>query len=264
MFGITQTRLFQGLYGVIEAHALEAFPGEAFGAIYGDRERPEYRPVAEVADNSRAGFRVDPDVPRRLEETHGPLLAVVHIRSSTAVEKKDIDPLLLIPSAAEMRAQQALAVPFGVVTCDRSRCIDRFWFGDQCPALPLLDRPFRHGVTDCYSLIRDYYRRERNILLPEFPRDWNWWAKGLNLYMAGFEQAGFRYIDPADADDAHAVMFRIRSRMPNHAAVLLGDGTMLHHPASRRPYDNLRVSCVSEVEPWKRFVTLWARYEGGA
>ncbi len=262
MIVTTQTRLFEDLQDAMDAHALEAFPGEAFGAVFGSRDRPVYRPVAEVADNSRANFRVDEAALRRLEDAHGALLAAVHTRSSTAARKEDVDPLLFIPSAAEMRAQAALAAPFGVVVCDRSRRIDRFWFGDQCPPLPLPGRPFRHGVTDCYSLIRDYYRQERNVLLPDYPRDWNWWVEGLDLYRAGFEEAGFRIIDPADAADAHAVMFRMRSKVPNHAAVLLDDGWMLHHPASLRPYDPLRVSYREPLNRWKRHVAHWLRYEG--
>ncbi len=262
MFTVTQPRLFEDLGDAMEAHALQAFPGEAFGAVLGSRDRPVYRPVVEVADNSRAGFRVDEAALRRLEDAHGPLLAAVRTRSSTATRKEDVDPLLFIPSAAEMRAQAALAAPFGVVVCDRSRCIDRFWFGDQCPPSPLLGRPFRHGVTDCYSLIRDYYRQEKNVLLPDYPRDWNWWIQGLDLYSAGFEEAGFRVIDPADAADADAVMFRMRSKVPNHAAVLLDGGWMLHHPASLRPYDPLRVSYREPLKRWKRHVMHWVRYEG--
>lgn len=265
MYGMNQTRMFEGLHGAMEAHALRAFPGEGFGAVFGTADRPAYRPVDEAAaDVSRARFRVDEAALRRLEETWGPLLAAVRTRSSTAVENRDIDPLLSIPSTAEMRAQAALAVPFGVVVCDRSQCIDRFWFGDQCPPLPLLHRPFRHGVTDCYSLIRDFYRHERGVLLPDYPRDWNWWTEGLDLYRAGFEEAGFRPIDPAHADDADAVMFRMRSKVPNHAAVLLGDGNMLHHPASLRPYDTLRLSYREPLKRWQRHVTHWLRYEGGA
>ena len=260
MLGITQTRLFEGLHGAMEAHALRVFPGEAFGAVFGNPDRPAYHPVDQVADNSRAGFRIDRAALRRLEETHGALLAAVHTRSATGDD--DADRLLFIPSAAEMRAQAALAVPFGVVVCDRSRCIDRFWFGDQCPTLPLLNRPFRHGVTDCYSLIRDFYRQDRNVLLPDYPRDWDWWIQGLDLYRAGFEEAGFRAIDPADADDADAVMFQMRSKVPNHAAVLLGGGYMLHHPAGVRPYDPFRVSYREPLARWKRHVTHWVRYEG--
>lgn len=260
MFGPKQTRMFEDLQDVMEAHAREAFPGEAFGAVFGSRDCPAYRPVAEVADNSRAGFRVNRAALRRLEETHGALLAAVHTRSSTATE--DVDPLLFIPSASEMRAQAALEVPFGVLVCDRSRCIDRFWFGDQCPMLPLLGRPFRHGVTDCWSLIRDFYRQERNVLLPDYPRDWNWWTEGMDLYRQGFGEAGFRPVDPASAENADVVLFQMRSKVPNHGAVLLEDGWMLHHPASIRPYDSLRLSYRQPLERWKPHVTHWLRYEG--
>lgn len=55
----------------METHAREAWPGEAFGAVFGSRDRLVYRPVAEVADNSRAGFRVGERALRRTEETCG-------------------------------------------------------------------------------------------------------------------------------------------------------------------------------------------------
>ena len=262
MFRATRAWMFESLFGTMEAHARDAFPGEASGAVFGSQDRPAYHPVDDVADNSRAGFRIEEAVLRRMEEVHGPLLAIVHTRSSTADEGQDADPLLSIPSAAEMRAQMSLAVPFGVVVCERSRCIDGFWFGDQCPTLPLLGRPFRHGVTDCYSLIRDFYRLERNVLLPDYPRDWNWWLQGLDLYRAGFEEAGFRPLDPEDADQADAVLFQMRSKVPNHAAVLLDGGWMLHHPASVRPCDIMRVSYREPLARWKRHVVQWVRYEG--
>ena len=255
-----RTRMFADLDEATEAHALEAFPEEALGAVFGSRDRPLYRPVKEVADDSRAGFRVEAAVLRRMEAVHGALLALVHTRSSTAGEGKDADPLLFIPSAAEMRAQAALAVPFGVVVCNRSRCVDRFWFGDQCPTLPLLDRPFRHGVTDCYSLARDWYRTRRGVLLPDYPREWNWWVAGLDMYGTGFGEAGFLRIDPGDAREGDSVLFRIRSKVPNHAAVLLDGGWMLHHTAARRPYDVMRLSRYEPIERWKRFATHWLRY----
>ena len=49
---------------------------------------------------------------------------------------------------------------------------------------------------------------------------------------------------------------------PYHAAVLLDGGYMLHHPASLRPYDTLRLSYREPLERWKRHVTYWLRYEG--
>ena len=54
----------------------------------------------------------------------------------------------------------------------------------------------------------------------------------------------------------------MRSKVPNHAAVLLDDGWMLHHPASMRPYDVMRVSYREPLARWKRHITQWVRYEG--
>ena len=156
-----------------------------------------------------------------------------------------------------------MALPFGVVVCDGEQYYKPFWFGDQCPVPPLLRRPFRHGVTDCYSLIRDWYRVERNILLPEFPRDWNWWlVKGRDMYLKGFREAGFRVVDRALPRVGDGILFRIRSDTPNHAAVVVDDRFMLHHPSSTTPYDPLRVSHRQILDRrWKRFITHWVRHE---
>ena len=58
------------------------------------------------------------------------------------------------PSESDMRYQQQLAIPFVVMVWPLYDC---FWWGDQLTPAPLLGRGFRHGVHDCYSLLRDYY-----------------------------------------------------------------------------------------------------------
>ena len=35
---------------------------------------------------------------------------------------------------------------------------------------PLVGRPFHHGTLDCYGLMRDWYRLEWGLELPDFPR----------------------------------------------------------------------------------------------
>ena len=158
------------------------------------------------------------------------------------------DPLLFTPSAAEMRAQMALAVPFAVVVCTGSAAYVPWWFGDQRPTPGLIGRPFRHGVTDCYSFVRDWYRLEYGLRIPDFPRDWEWWKKGQDLYGQGFHRAGGRCIDPADARPGDVVLCRIRSRVPNHAVVLMPDGWVGHHFGSTAPYDPSAQSRVQRAD----------------
>ena len=54
-----------------EAQAREAWPGEAFGAVFGSRGPPVHRPVAEIGDSSRAGLRAAGRASRRMEEIRG-------------------------------------------------------------------------------------------------------------------------------------------------------------------------------------------------
>ena len=251
-------QILQHLHGAMRAHARQAHPQEACGAVFDTGDSRIYRPVPDVADRSRADFHVEASVLHRLEDRHGTLSAVVV--SHPWEEDGEVEPLLFTPSAAQMRAQMSLQVPFGVVVCSRSETFAPFWFGDQSPAWPPFERPFRHGVTDCYSLGRDWYRRHRNILLPDFPRDWDWWIAGRDLYRAGFERAGFREIDPAEARSGDALLYRIRSEVPNHSAVMLEDGRMLHHPAHWKPYDVEALACCDFAKRWERFLMHCLRY----
>lgn len=254
--------MYEDLHAAMKAHALAAYPGEACGVVLGTDGSFAYCPLADVADRSRPTFDIDPTALRRLAGDRGAALAaVIHSHpEGPDAEGDDIDPLLLTPSAAEMRSQLAVGVPFGIVPTGRSRAMDPFWFGDQVPVPPLLYRPFRHGVTDCYSLIRDWYRVERKVVLREFPRDWDWWLEGGDLYGKGFAQAGFRPIDGSEAREGDGVLFRIRSKVPNHAGLLMRRGWLLHHPASTKPYDLTRVSRCEPLGNWKRLATHWVRH----
>ncbi len=250
--------MFDDLHEAMLAHAREMYPRAACGAVFQGETAPVYRPVTEVADANRATFRIDAAALQRMAARHGALLAVVLAHPSPEGEEAPL--LLFTPSAAEMRAQASLAAPFGVVVCDSIRSYPPFWFGDQCPRPALLNRPFRHGVTDCYSLVRDWYRMQWDISLPEFPRDWNWWVEGMDMYREGFRQAGFEPIDEGDVRAGDSVMFRMRSDVPNHAAVVLDDEWMLHHPAAVIPFDLMRVSHRQRIERWRRHAVLWVRH----
>ena len=255
--------MFEPLHDAMKAHALDAWPAAACGGVFGRGGGAVYRPLDGVAAAPRETFRIDAAAVREVDASLGaPAAIVIAHPSPEGAEGGKIDPLLFTPSAAEMRAQLDLALPFGVVVCDRAQAYRPFWFGDQCPIPPLLGRPFRHGVTDCFSVVRDWYRQERRITFAEFPRDWNWWIEGRSLYLTGFEQAGFRPIEAAEARPGDGVLFRLRSRTPNHAGMLVDGGWMLHHPGSLRPYDFMSLSHHDRLDRWARHATHWLRYEG--
>lgn len=93
-------------------------------------------------------------------------------------------------------------------------------------------RPFIHGLFDCYTLVRDYYKRKFNIFLPtNIQREWEWWNKGENLYLENAKDCSFEEVSDIKKHDV--LLMKINSPVPNHAAIYLGDGRILHHMAGR-------------------------------
>lgn len=96
-------------------------------------------------------------------------------------------------------------------------------------------RPFLHGDTDCYGLIRDYYRQEHGLTLRNYARPTDWWAFKLDLYMQNFEEEGFEAIQIplSKLRVSDLLLMAIRSEQANHAAVYIGEGKILHHLPNR-------------------------------
>lgn len=93
-------------------------------------------------------------------------------------------------------------------------------------------RPFLHGLFDCYTLVRDYYKRNFKIFLPtNIQRDWEWWNKGQNLYLDNAKDCSFEEAEDIKKHDV--LIMKISSPVPNHAAIYLGDNKILHHMAGK-------------------------------
>ena len=158
------------------------------------------------------------------------------------------------PSDLDMRQQYATMLPWAIA-CTHPRHNEVFWFGDGVPKPPLIGRPFRHGVTDCYELIRDFYAQVHSINLPHVPREWGWWHEGQTLYEDYFREVGFTPTDFHNVRPGDGLLISIRSKTPNHAAVYIGDGLMLHHIGGNNGHDPFRLSTVEPVARWTPFIS---------
>jgi cell wall-associated NlpC family hydrolase len=94
-------------------------------------------------------------------------------------------------------------------------------------------------VLDCYTLIQDWYATQRGVTLPTPCREDDWWLKGGNLYLDNFVSAGFERVPmsddklPREFREGDVLLMQICAPVPNHAAIWLDDGTILHHLAGR-------------------------------
>ncbi|NYH13423.1 cell wall-associated NlpC family hydrolase [Paraburkholderia bryophila] len=162
-------------------------------------------------------------------ESMGEIVMVVHSHPDASSD----------PSEADRVACEASGLPWMIVEVrrDDGGTVAAHGVSNIAPAgfsAPLIGRSFAHGVLDCYTLVRDWYRVERNVVLRDFKRCDGWWNEGADLYMNNYRAAGFR---PLVEGESHAVgdviLMQIRSDVANHAGIYIGDGLMLHHRYGR-------------------------------
>ena len=164
------------------------------------------------------------------------------------------------PSVDDMRQAQADDAAWGIVVPRGIADAGLFWFGGDI--LPSLDeRGYRHGVTDCYGLVRDWFRAMHGLVLIDRPRAWEWWEGGDDLYAAHFAESGFhRLPDGAAPECGDVALAAVLAPVINHALVYLGGGLVLHHLAGRHGYDPARLPRREPVERWQRYIRFWARH----
>jgi proteasome lid subunit RPN8/RPN11 len=221
-------------------HAIEAYPKEAAGVVEGDA----YVPLDNLSVTPGDDVMLSDDDLVRVAK------AEVFFHSHPSGHG--------CPSQHDMIYQQQLGIPFVTMTVP---LYDVWAFGDQLARAPIIGRGFRHGVHDCYSLIRDWYA-EAGVELPEGPRGWEWWSKGQDLYRDNFERAGFDRIAPAEAvRRGDLLLFSFNYNVPMHGAIVIDEQLLLHHAAGARAVDATRLSTMVPRTRLARHATMALRHQ---
>ena len=203
------------------AHALADYPRESCGLVSVVKGRERYTACRNIAENAAAHFVVDPE-DYDAAESLGEITSIVHSHPDVSA----------MPSEADLVMCEATGLPWHIIAVhgdeEAPRIVATHVFEPTGYVAPLVGRSFHHGVLDCFTLVKDWYERERGIVLPDFNRPDDWWNKGANLYMENFAAAGFREVGGA-VEVGDLFLMQVRSPVPNHAAIYLGDGLILHH-----------------------------------
>lgn len=238
--------MFETQYDKIKQHASDEYPNESCGLILKDTG---YLPCLNIHPDLGSAFRIKPEL---LIEHRGNIESVIHSHPNG----------FAFPSEADMRGQIDSALPWGITTVIKGEASDPFFFGDTAPKQELIGRGFRHGVSDCYSLIRDYYHDEFQKTIPEIPRNWEWWNNGKDLYQDFLESAGFQKFEVGkNPQKGDICFFAIKSKVPNHAGIYLGNNLVLHHPCAKYGVDFSSISYREPIARRIRYVKFWARYK---
>jgi len=225
-------------------HAREEYPNESCGLVI----KGEYTPYKNIAKDKENQFKIHPNA---FIAHDGEIDFVVHSHCDTDTIRDTGHP-----SKVDMQQQQATAVPWCLIHMNQhGNYQQHFCWGDQLPAQDLKGRPFAHGIYDCYSLMRDFYRVNGIVTLREHPRDNFFWKRGEDIIMDGIREVPHKEVPITQLRVGDACFGMIQSDVVNHCAIYVGNGLVLHHLYHK-------LSCTEPMNRWKDHWTMFARYTG--
>ena len=212
------------------SHAKIEDPKESVGLLLNIKGKERYYPCNNLSMSSYQCFVLDPEDYVRADNM-GEITAIIHSHPATPPT----------PSQADLVGCENSNLPWHIVNPKTEQ-----W--GYCEPngykAPLLGREWVWGVTDCWSLVRDWYREEKQIELKDYQRSMTPEEFLKNpLFEEYATQTGFRELEPNEAlQKGDVLLMSILHPTLNHVAIFLGD-MVLHHLADR-------LSCREPYSPW--------------
>lgn len=236
----------------ISAHAEETYPNECCGFVVQAGGKEIYIKTDNVASEPNKFMQTSATAWADAEDM-GEITVFVHSHPDESPK----------PSEADLTSMEASGVPWLIVSVREGKVVETSLSHPSGYQAPLIGRPFYHGVLDCYTLVQDWYKMHRGILLKTYAREDVWWKKGQDLYVDNFKNEGFTTIAEDDTPrPGDLILMAIRSPVTNHAAVYLDkevlhegmrpiSGAMLHHlygrPSERAIYGGYWQSVTTHI-----------------
>ena len=219
------------------AHAKDQDPYESCGLLLNIRGKEKYFPCRNLSQTAFQCFILDPEDYIKADNT-GDIVAVVHSHPVTPPIASQSDKVACEQSNLKWYIVNPKTETWGYLEPSGYKA-------------PLLGREWAWGVSDCWSLVRDWYKEELNIEL----RDWNrpTTLEDFNkdpMFERCAWRTGFRELRTDEKlENGDLLFMSILTNNLNHVAIFL-DGDVLHHLTDRlsckEPYSEWLLKCTGK------------------
>ena len=212
------------------AHAKDQDPKESCGLLLNIKGKEKYFPCRNLSMTAFQCFIIDPEDYIRADNT-GDIIAVIHSHPVTPP----------VPSQSDKVACEQSGLVWHIVNPKTES------WGYLKPTgykAPILGREWAWGVTDCYTLVRDWYKEKLNINLIDWHRPTTLEEFNKNpMFEKCAEETGFRELRSDEKlINGDLLFMSILSNNLNHVAIFV-DGDVLHHLTDR-------LSCIEPYSEW--------------
>jgi len=213
------------------AHAKEQDPKESCGLLLNIRGKEKYFPCKNLSTAYLENFIIDPLDYAKAEDSGGEIIGIIHSHPTTPP----------IASEADKISCEETKLPWYIVNPKTE-----LW-GEYKPSgykPNLIGLPWVWGVSDCWSLVRRFYKEKLNIEL----RDWDRPITPEEfmtdpMFVKCANDTGFRELKSDEKLKNNDLLFMsIGEPGLNHVAIFI-DGDVIHHLRDR-------LSCREPYNPW--------------
>ena len=209
-------------YDEITEHCKAEYPNEACGLIVIFKGRYKYVPCKNVSNTPEEDFII-PTFDYAYAEDLGEIVAIVHSHPKGSSK----------PSQTDIASQKAHGIDWLIIGLNNNSMVDMEWLKGERQEAPLYGRNYTWHINDCGSFIRDFYKQEFNIDVPDFYRPEKFWEQGLEIYLEAYSKAGFYDITFNELEYGDVILFALGTHITTHGAVYIGDNKIAHHLLGR-------------------------------
>ena len=218
-------------------HAKQEDPKESCGLLLNIRGKEEYFACRNLSMTAHQCFIIDPE-DYVIGTNRGNITAVIHSHPVTPP----------VASEADKISCEESDIPWHIVNPKT----ETWGYYEPCGYKPpLIGRPWVWGITDCYSLVRSWYKQEKNIELRDWERPTTPEEFIENpMFESCAWRTGFRELRSDEKlENGDLLFMSILANGLNHVAIFL-DGDVLHHLTDRlscrEPYNQWLQKCTGK------------------